>query len=322
MKFIEGVVISGHQGSPFEPSQRAEDYRLRLLDFMETHVYPAEPVYGAQMRESGNPHHHPQVIEDLKYEARQHNLWNLFHPHPQLGPGLSNLEYAPLAEIMGRSPWLAPEACNCQAPDTGNMELLHLLGTEDQKRAWLEASAGQDNPLIICHDRAGGRKQRRHQHLDNDPPGWRPIRDQRPQMVVEWGHGPRIALFYSSWADRTLMRPSIEQHTILLVPIDRDGITDPARPVRCSVTMISTVTLRSSSTMSRVPAANVLGQGEAASLQPKCGSGPAGSTTACVQSAWPNEHSNCYVSVLIHGLPSAPHSVTERTSPTGWPRPA
>jgi acyl-CoA dehydrogenase len=104
---------------------------------METHVYPAEPVYDAQMRESGNPHHHPQIVEDLKSEARQRGLWNLFHPHPQWGPGLSNLEYAPLAEIMGRSPQLAPEACNCNAPDTGNMEVLTLFGTDEHKERWL-----------------------------------------------------------------------------------------------------------------------------------------------------------------------------------------
>src|SRR6201993_119665 len=104
---------------------------------METHVYPAEPVYDAQMRESGNPHHHPQIVEDLKSEARQRGLWNLFHPHPQWGPGLSNLDYAPLAEIMGRSPGLAPEACNCNAPDTGNMEVLTLFGTEEHKERWL-----------------------------------------------------------------------------------------------------------------------------------------------------------------------------------------
>lgn len=122
----------------FEPSQRAEGYRAQLLDFMEAHVYPAEPVYESQMRESGNPHHHPKVIEDLKDEARRRNLWNLFHPHPQWGPGLSNLEYAPLAEIMGRSPWLAPEACNCNAPDTGNMEVFTLFGTDEHKQRWLK----------------------------------------------------------------------------------------------------------------------------------------------------------------------------------------
>jgi acyl-CoA dehydrogenase len=104
----EGVVISDQISSLFESSDRAERYRAQLLDFMETHVYPAEPVYNAQMGESGNPHHHPVIVEDLKSEARRRGLWNVFHPHPQWGPGLSNLEYAPLAEIMGRSPQLAP----------------------------------------------------------------------------------------------------------------------------------------------------------------------------------------------------------------------
>jgi acyl-CoA dehydrogenase len=137
MKDDEGVVISDHQVSLFEPSERARGYRERLLDFMQTHVYPAEPVYEIQMRESGNPHHQPQIVEDLKVEARRRGLWNLFHPHPQWGPGLSNLEYAPLAEIMGRSPRLAPEACNCNAPDTGNMEVLTLFGTDEHKRRWL-----------------------------------------------------------------------------------------------------------------------------------------------------------------------------------------
>jgi acyl-CoA dehydrogenase len=132
-----GVVISEHRVSLFEPSERAEGYRAQLLDFMETHVYPAEPVYEVQMRESGDPHHHPQIIEDLKVEARRRGLWNLFHPHPQWGPGLSNLEYAPLAEIMGRSPQLAPEACNCNAPDTGNMEVLTLFGSDEHKDRWL-----------------------------------------------------------------------------------------------------------------------------------------------------------------------------------------
>jgi acyl-CoA dehydrogenase len=123
---------------------------LQLLDFMETHVYPAEPVYQAQMRESGNAHLHPRVIEDLKYEARRRNLWNLFHPNPQWGPGLSNLEYAPLAEIMGRSSRLAPEACNCNAPDTGNIEVLTLFGTDEHKQRWLkpllDGTVGQHHP--------------------------------------------------------------------------------------------------------------------------------------------------------------------------------
>ena len=109
--------------SVFEFSDRTKKYQAELLDFMDKHVYPAEAVYEEQMRESGNPHFQPPIIDDLKKEAKARGLWNLFHPHPEWGPGLTNLEYAPLAEIMGRS-HLASEATNCAAPDTGNMEVL------------------------------------------------------------------------------------------------------------------------------------------------------------------------------------------------------
>ncbi|MEU8796383.1 acyl-CoA dehydrogenase family protein [Spirillospora sp. NPDC048819] len=119
-------------------SDRAKRYQADLLEFMDEHVYPAEAVYERQMRESGDPHHHPQVIEDLKAEARRRGLWNLFHPHPEWAPGLTNLEYAPLAEILGRSGHLAPEACNCSAPDTGNMEVLTLFGTDEHKEKYLK----------------------------------------------------------------------------------------------------------------------------------------------------------------------------------------
>jgi acyl-CoA dehydrogenase len=114
------------------------ELRERLLDFMDSHVYPAEPVYRDQMAASGDPHHHPEVVEDLKSAARAQGLWNLFLPDLEHGGGLSVLEYAPLAEITGRSPHLAPEAMNCSAPDTGNMEILHMFGTRDQKEVWLE----------------------------------------------------------------------------------------------------------------------------------------------------------------------------------------
>jgi acyl-CoA dehydrogenase len=104
---------------------------------MDEHIYPAEAIYEQQMRESGNANFHPPIIEELKDEARRRSLWNLFHPHPEWGPGLTNAEYAPLAEIMGRSPHLAPEAMNCSAPDTGNMEVLTLYGTNEHKERWL-----------------------------------------------------------------------------------------------------------------------------------------------------------------------------------------
>jgi acyl-CoA dehydrogenase len=104
---------------------------------MAERIYPAEPIYARQMAESGDPNFHPPILEELKAEARSRGLWNLFHPHEEWGPGLLNVEYAPLAEIMGRSPMLAPEAMNCSAPDTGNMEVLTLFGTEEHKERWL-----------------------------------------------------------------------------------------------------------------------------------------------------------------------------------------
>jgi acyl-CoA dehydrogenase len=121
----------------FDISERAQQLQKELLDFMESHVYPAEAVYEEQMRDSGDPHYQPPILEELKAEARKRGLWNLFHPHPDTGAGLTNLEYAPLAEIMGRS-FIAPEACNCSAPDTGNMEVFELFGSEEHRENYLK----------------------------------------------------------------------------------------------------------------------------------------------------------------------------------------
>ena len=123
--------------SLFETSDRAKRVQEDLLEFMDARVYPAEALYEEQMRASGDPQFHPPVLEELKAEARRRGLWNLFHPHPEWGPGLTNAEYAPLCEIMGRSPRLAPEATNCSAPDTGNMEVLTLFGTAEHKERYL-----------------------------------------------------------------------------------------------------------------------------------------------------------------------------------------
>ncbi|SNS58049.1 acyl-CoA dehydrogenase family protein [Actinomadura mexicana] len=125
----------------FGLSERARDHLGRLQDFMDAHVYPAEPVYAAQraeLRAAGREHHVPQVVEELKVEARERGLWNLFLPDCEdPAHGLSVTDYASLAEVTGRSPGLAPEATNCAAPDTGNMEVLHLFGTPEQKERWL-----------------------------------------------------------------------------------------------------------------------------------------------------------------------------------------
>jgi acyl-CoA dehydrogenase len=125
---------------------KAEQLRAVLNEFMDSHVYPAEAVYAAQ-REAAGPGNHdlPPIVEELKRTAQGLGLWNLFLPDIS---GLSNVEYAHLAEVTGRSPYLAPEALNCSAPDTGNMELLHLFGTPEQKARWLD-------PLLAGRIRSG-----------------------------------------------------------------------------------------------------------------------------------------------------------------------
>lgn len=120
----------------FELTDRCRDYQARVQAFMDEHIYPNESVYHEQMAAADTPHHQPQILEDLKARAKEEGLWNLFHPDPQWGPGLKNAEYAPLAEIMGRVGW-ASEVFNCNAPDTGNMEVLTHFGTDEHKEKWL-----------------------------------------------------------------------------------------------------------------------------------------------------------------------------------------
>ncbi|GAB3708896.1 acyl-CoA dehydrogenase family protein [Nocardiopsis oceani] len=122
----------------FAYDAETEELRERLLTFMDEHVYPAEPVFAAQLEEREDPWAIPPVVDELKAKARERGLWNLFLAgHPEHG-GLPNLQYAPLAEITGRSPRLGPMALNCAAPDTGNMEVLTMFGTPEQKKQWLE----------------------------------------------------------------------------------------------------------------------------------------------------------------------------------------
>ncbi|GHH47755.1 acyl-CoA dehydrogenase [Streptomyces umbrinus] len=117
---------------------RTEELRAKLLAFMDEYVYPAEAVAHEQRKQLASPWDTPAVVEELKAEARRQGLWNLFLPDSEYGAGLTNLQYAPLAEITGRSPQLAPTALNCAAPDTGNMEVLAQFGDEQQKKQWLE----------------------------------------------------------------------------------------------------------------------------------------------------------------------------------------
>ena len=133
----------------FDYTPKVEALREKLLAFFDAHIYPNEPVFTAEVqhnRQNGNAWLPTELIETLKQEARAAGLWNLFLPDSERGAGLTNLEYAPLCEIMGRVPW-APEVFNCNAPDTGNMETIERYGSDDNKREWLE-------PLLQGHIRS------------------------------------------------------------------------------------------------------------------------------------------------------------------------
>ncbi len=121
----------------FAYSEKVTTLMRRVSDFMDRFIYPNLQTYRDQIAASGNPHHHAEIVDELKERAKAEGLWNLFLPDKEYGAGLTNLEYAPLAEIMGRVGW-ASEVFNCAAPDTGNMEILAQFGTPEQKRQWLE----------------------------------------------------------------------------------------------------------------------------------------------------------------------------------------
>ena len=124
----------------FKHSNKTEDLITRVSDFMEDNIYPAEEIYASEMksfREKGNPWQVPSILGELKQKAKNLGLWNFFLPESENGYGLTNLEYAPLAEIMGKVSF-ASEVFNCSAPDTGNMEVLDKFGSEFQKQKWLQ----------------------------------------------------------------------------------------------------------------------------------------------------------------------------------------
>jgi acyl-CoA dehydrogenase len=131
------TIASGRNTRDFDHSPKVKDLQERLNAFMDRFIYPAEAVYAQQMQDFGtNRWQVVPVLEDLKAKAKDAGLWNMFLPESHRGAGLSNLEYAPLCEIMGRVYW-APEVFNCSAPDTGNMEVLHRYGTREHKDEWL-----------------------------------------------------------------------------------------------------------------------------------------------------------------------------------------
>ncbi|QVI20315.1 acyl-CoA dehydrogenase family protein [Nocardia tengchongensis] len=210
--------------SMFELSERGRRYRDELLTFMDEHVYPAEPVYEAQMTESGDPHFQPPVLEELKTEARKQGLWNLFHPHPQWGPGLANLEYAQLAEIMGRSMHLAPEATNCSAPDTGNMEVLTLFGTPEHQEQWLRPLLdGEIRSAFAMTEPAVASSDATNIQLRMDRDGDDYVLNGRKWWTSNALHKNCKVMIVMGKTDPT--GPVHRQQSMMVVPIDTPGVT-------------------------------------------------------------------------------------------------
>jgi acyl-CoA dehydrogenase len=207
----------------FELTDRCKDFQERLLAFMDDCVYPAEAVYRQQMAESIDPHFHPPIIEDLKGEARRRGIWNLFHPHKEWGPGLSNAEYAPLAEIMGRST-IASEACNCSAPDTGNMEVLTLFGSPDIQERWLRPLLdGEIRSSFAMTEPAVASSDATNIQLRIERDGDQYVLNGRKWWTSNALHANCRVLIVMGKTDPDA--PRHKQQSMIVVPLDTPGVT-------------------------------------------------------------------------------------------------
>ena len=207
----------------WQESPKTRDLRERLTDFMERRIYPNESVYERQLDEVGR-WQPPPIMEELKAEAKQAGLWNLFLPDSERGAGLSNLEYAPLCEIMGRSP-IAPEVFNCSAPDTGNMETLERFGSEEHKRRWLDPLlAGEirscfsmTEPDVASSDATNIQSTIRRdgdEYVINGRKWWTSgALDPRCKIVIFMGR-----------ADPPPSQDRYSSHSMILIPIDTPGV--------------------------------------------------------------------------------------------------
>jgi acyl-CoA dehydrogenase len=253
------------------PSDRARQLYDRMLAFMRERVLPAEADYHAY-RQKGGPEDHsvPPVVEELKAEARRRELWNLFLPEVC---GLTQLEYAPIAELSGWSLELAPEAINCAAPDTGNMELLHLLGTPEQKQEWLE-------PLLDGRIRSGfAMTEPDVASSDARNITTRIERDGDEYVITGrkwWTSGaldPRCRLLITMGKTDPDAQP-YRQQSMVLVPLDTPGVTVVRDlPVMGRHDQHGHAEVRFSGV--RVPVANILGEegGGFAAAQARLGPG-------------------------------------------------
>ena len=204
------------------PTARAEQLRRQVAEMVRERIVPAEQVARDQLERADHPHAEPPVLTELQAEARSHGLWNLFMPDPAWGPGLSNAEYAPICEEMGRS-WLAPEAFNCNAPDTGNMELLARHGHDEHRERWLRPLL--DAEIRSCFamtepDVASSDATNVAATITPDGDGWR--LDGRKWWTTNAPRPScRVGIFMG------VSDPDAEphrRHAMAVVPMDADGV--------------------------------------------------------------------------------------------------
>ena len=180
----------------FAYDARTNELRENLLNFVRTRIEPSEPVFAEQLAGLENKWawNDAPVFKELQAQARERGLWNLFLPGAH-GAGLTNVQYAPLAEITGWSGHLAPAALNCSPPDTGNMEVLSVFGSDVQKKQWLEPLLARRDPLRLRDDRARRRVLGRHEHRHPHRARWRRVRHQRAQVVHQRRMNPNARIF-------------------------------------------------------------------------------------------------------------------------------
>jgi alkylation response protein AidB-like acyl-CoA dehydrogenase len=213
----------------FEPSARAKDYLERVKRFMRQHIEPVEQRYLEEVQAScpGGDWTRwkvPPVMEELKARARTEGLWNLFLPDEKLGPGLSVLEYAPIAEQTGRS-FLAPEVFNCNAPDTGNMEVLWKYGSEEQKKRWLEPLlAGEIRSVFCMTEPDVASSDATNMQATAVVQGDDVILNGSKWWTTGLGHPKaKVAIFMARTPDEGGDRH--HQHSMVLVPLDTPGVS-------------------------------------------------------------------------------------------------
>jgi acyl-CoA dehydrogenase len=207
----------------FEHSERCREFEQRLGAFMEEHVLGAEETYARQLRESGDPHSQPQIMEQLKELARERGLWNMFLPDERDGAGLSNSDYAPLAEILGRSP-LASEACNCSAPDTGNMEVLHQFANAEQREQWLTPLlAGEIRSAFAMTEPDVASSDATNVCLSIDRDGDHYVLNGRKWWISGTYHPHCRVMIVMGKTDPSA--PRHRQQSMILVPLDTPGVS-------------------------------------------------------------------------------------------------